>query len=283
MKALLGMLLLSVGMNVLADTNRVFDIIEPETKKENYLALLDDGRVVEILPKNTHAIEELYTAKAQGLEAKLKYTALGTIKGMLGKREIISSVELLSNSDSNTVLNEIPTPTQNYSFTTISDMKRAENLFETMRTDARRRSQCYNRAHVWAYELDRYHSLKTRKIFIFFTRKYIRQYNYDWWFHVAPLTSVAGQTEDVVFDREFSNKPQLQTDWKNDYMKNKANCPEVQFFTHYYENQEKEHCYLIKTSMYYWQPFEIENLETGGPEKKNWVSSEVEAAYRRGF
>lgn len=98
-------------------------------------------------------------------------------------------------------------------------------------------------------------------MWIFFSAKYIKDYDYKWWFHVAPYVEVASEVEPVVLDREFSRRPQRLTEWKNVYMKNNARCLETQNYTTYEDNKWNEWCFLIKSSMYYWQPYNLENLD----------------------
>jgi hypothetical protein len=269
-------------------TTGIYDVLLPETEKEDYLVLGTDGIVYEIDKSKQDLIDTILELKENNEEALLTLAPFSGLKNILNNRDSIvkASVANLSLSDIE-VQSSIPTPVDNFEPTIFNNMEIAGQYFKTMRTDTRKRSQCFNRAHVWTYELSRRNyasqNIKMRKIFIFFTSRYIRNYNYKWWFHVAPLAKVANQNEDVVFDREFARVPQLVTDWKNDYMKNKAFCPEVFYYSDYRQNQNSQDCYFIKTSMYYWEPTDIENLEKTGVEKTSWVRWEIEAAYRQGF
>ena len=184
--------------------------------------------------------------------------------------------------ESEAFVNEfVPTPLDGYSLTSIYNLDDANKLFRSQRTRTKRRSQCYNRAHVWSYELKK-RGVNSGKIWIFFTKRYIKEYRYKWWFHVAPYIKVKGQSESIVMDREFTRKPETETKWKNIFMKNNAPCTTVEYYSDYrnYFWNGPKFCYIIKSSMYYWQPFNIENLEKGEPEKKSWVTKELEQAYR---
>lgn len=177
-------------------------------------------------------------------------------------------------------------PLDSYELTVLDDSKEVSRLFRTMNRKTKRRSQCYNRAHVWNYELKRDHNLNSGKIWIFFTAKYIRNYDYKWWFHVAPYTKARDEQEEMVLDREFSSGPRNTTRWKNIFMKNNAFCPTVERYSDYRENQYTEDCYLIFSSMYFWQPYQIKNLEDEGEDifiPRQFYTSQLRTAYRDGF
>jgi hypothetical protein len=161
----------------------------------------------------------------------------------------------------------------------------ASTILESFRSKARRWSQCYNRAHVWAFEEFNRRGTKLNKTFIFFTNRYIREYRYKWWFHVAPSTVVeAGEEKkELVLDWSYFDEPQDLDDWAKFFVHSGNTCPRVRKFSDYDNHQEEADCYLIKTSMYFWQPLDIENFEKTGVEKTQFISEEVSRAYRQGF
>lgn len=146
-------------------------------------------------------------------------------------------------------------------------------------------SQCYNRAHVWVYEAKNNYSLNAMKVFMFYTRKYIRQYNFEWWFHVAPFTYIqeGESTVEKVLDPRFTRGPLVMKSWTDIFMRNKVTCPAITKYSQYANNQEAEYCYLYKASMYYVQPLDLENLENTGRTKTAFYNWEVNRAYRQGF
>ena len=264
-------------------TTRIHDIILAESVDEHHLILAENGLVYE-LSQNDELLEMATNAKNQGLEIGIVLGENSILKDALNDRESIIGFEFysgksLKSSSSITSTTQGPTPMDNYNATRLSNFDKAVYEFNNMRTGSRWRSQCYNRAHVWAYESH----YNLRKVWIFFTRKYIRNYNYKWWFHVTPAVWVDGISEDVILDREFTRKPTLYTEWKNIFMHNNSFCPEVKYYSQYSDNQWSEDCYIIKSSKYYWQPFNIENLEKEGTQKTHWVDWEVTKAYRNGF
>lgn len=264
-------------------TTKIYDILSPEVEGEKYLLLATDGIVYEVNSSNEELLEMAYQAKEDNTEIVMKLNALSKLKGAFNMRDSVESIEMLSSNKANKLLtnidNTIPTPLDGYEATSLLDMENASKVFSSMRRDTRRRSQCYNRAHVWTYEIFNKYRFKSRKLWLFFTSRYIREYRYKWWFHVTPAVLVDGSFEDVALDRQFASKPLPLTDWKNIFMHNNADCKEVKYYSDYSENQWDSYCYIIKSSMYYWQPFNIENLEKDGPEKRSWVQSEVDRAY----
>jgi hypothetical protein len=123
------------------------------------------------------------------------------------------------------------------------------------------------------------------KVFLFFTSKYIRRYDYEWWFHVAPytLTQEDEEVRERVLDFKFTRSPLLMKNWTDLFMINKASCPVVGKYSEYRQQQDREDCYLMKESMYFLQPLDLSQLEETGRGKTNWNSFEIKRAYRNGF
>ncbi len=172
-----------------------------------------------------------------------------------------------------------------YEASILDGQDEANSIFKKLNRRYRRRSECYNRAHVWSYESLSRFGLKSMKVFLFFTRKYIREYDFGWWFHVSPFTFVLenGEPQERVLDYMFVYSPSDMKKWTDYFMSNDAECPTVSKYSDYANNQEKAYCYLIKTSMYYYQPLDLTKLEQSGNEKHEWVDWEVNNAYRQGF
>jgi hypothetical protein len=285
MQKLVLLFLVIFSTNAVAATvkTKIYEVLSPELSDQDYLLLATDGVVYEVSPSETELIEMAYQAKEDGTEIEMSLKGLSAIKNVFNMRDRVGSIKMLStmsvDADSSLQNDVVPTPLDGYQSSSLNDMDFAKRVFNSMRKDTRRRSQCYNRAHVWTYEAYNRFRLNSRKIWLFFTRRYIREYNYKWWFHVTPSILVDGASEDIALDRQFTQSPLPLTDWKNEFMYNNADCKEVKFYSDYYENQWDAYCYVIKSSMYYWQPFNIENLEKEGPEKKSWVQSEIDRAY----
>ncbi len=169
--------------------------------------------------------------------------------------------------------------------TVLSNSKMASVIFNELNPHYRKRSQCYNRAHIWAYEEQVKRNLKSLKVFLFFTTKYIREYNYPWWFHVSPFVLVDenGVITESVLDYLFMKAPTPMRQWTNHFITPKTECPAVEKYSDYDDHQDESNCYLIKKPMYFWQPLDIEEFDNTGTQKMDFVAAEVNRAYRQGF
>ncbi|MGE3610121.1 MAG: protein-glutamine glutaminase family protein [Bacteriovoracaceae bacterium] len=160
----------------------------------------------------------------------------------------------------------------------------ASAIFNRMRIDFQYHSECYNRAHVWSYEEFQRSGLKSMKLFMFFTSKYIYRYRYQWWFHVTPMAYLKNSNKQMItLDRRFTKKPLLVKDWSDNFIYSKRECPLVKKYSDYSDHQTEEDCFLLPVSMYFWQPRDIEYFEQTGIEKKEFITSELNWAYNEAF
>lgn len=106
--------------------------------------------------------------------------------------------------------------------TTVASMEVAQKYHREARRGWTEDAQCFNKGTVWSYEWWRKHSLKSMKLFIFFTRSYIRRYNFEWWFHVAPYIHVMheGKVVERMMDIKYTSKPLPFKKWSNLFMRN---------------------------------------------------------------
>lgn len=175
--------------------------------------------------------------------------------------------------------------TSSYVPTVLNKMSEAYEIYHRMRTDYREKAECTNMAHVWASEEYKHSGLKSQKLFIFFTRKYIMRYRFHWWFHVSPMVQVKTneKLERVVLDRRYTSLPLDTKTWSDHFVKTERPCKEAKnFSTFWNDNSGKEDCYLLTGTMYDWQPRDI-RLKEKGVEKKAFRASEVKSAYHQAF
>lgn len=158
----------------------------------------------------------------------------------------------------------------------------AATLFTDLLNDGdRRRSQCFKRAHMWAYDMWSKQGIFSQKIFIFYTQRYFWLEEFDWWFHVAPL--VVSKGKEYVLDGTFMQEPKPIKEWSDFFMKtDKITCPMVTKYQDYEANHWKKLCVTMKVPMYYLSPLDIENRDKRGVEKTHWVLPELQDA-RRAF
>ena len=171
-----------------------------------------------------------------------------------------------------------------YTPTVLADLNQAHAIYSRMRKDYREEAQCFNMAHVWAYEEFKRSKLLSMKMFLFFTRKYIRKHRFHWWFHVSPMVYVKdnGQTVPLILDRRYTLSPFDIKTWTDHFIVSQKSCKQVDKFYDYYKHQESEDCYLILRNMFYWQPRSIRLGDQAEGELSAFRSSEVRAA-RAGF
>lgn len=169
--------------------------------------------------------------------------------------------------------------------TVVKGLTAAKNIFARMKRNWQNDSQCYNRAHIWTHEEYERSGLNSIKLFLFFTSRYIRNYRYKWWFHVSPMIMVKeGSTVNRrVIDRRYTSGPHFVKSWTDIFIKSKRNCPVVSKYSQYNNHQQKEDCFLMPMSQYYWQPRDIQSNENTGYEKTSYIAEEVDWAYEEAF
>lgn len=205
------------------------------------------------------------------------------------KREIIKLEEIFGffKHKKKTFDKSILPDEQIYRPSILKDLETAKKLFSAARTDHKRESQCYNRAHVWTYDWRIKNNLYSSKAWVFFTKKYIRKYEFEWWFHVAPMVHVVidDKVKERVMDIKYSSKsgPIGLNQWTRIFMRDNADCPVVEKYTDHANFPESGSCFLMKSSMYYYQPVDLEEKQILGMAKSRWLEAEVKNAFLEAF
>lgn len=248
--------------------------IDIDTQGDDHFIRLDSGEVV--FTDDLRVVEELQDQLDSTVELRLN-----------PENELVQwrSVTPMSDDSQTLLTGKNYTTSPNYTPSVVSGKATLSGIFAGQRTDTKRRSQCFHRAYVWAYEEFRKSGRLLTKHFLFFTRRYIREYRYKWWFHVAPSTLYEdenGKREFMMLDRTFSKSPLTVKQWTDQFISSKRSCPVVYVYSHYNNNQESEHCYLIPTPAYYLQPLDIENFEKTGVEKRSFQNGDINLSYSRG-
>lgn len=201
----------------------------------------------------------------------------------LGKNHQIKKMFKVAKTEN--ISSDISQNKNDYVPTVLPDLQSVNKIFKRMNRGWQRDSQCYNRAHVWNYEEFKRSGLLSKKVFIFYTRRYIRDYNFMWWFHAIPtvLAYNQGSVVERYLDPMFARSPLTRKQWTDIFIKSRRDCPVITRYSEYRDNQETEHCYLHFSSMYYWQPRDLDKFERTGFEKKDFISSEINYAYWEAF
>ena len=137
--------------------------------------------------------------------------------------------------------------TQEFTPTILPSYTAASRLLESFSNSDVAGSQCYDRAHVWAYSAGKSY-VHVRKSWIFFADHFIEKNHFKWWFHVAPIVSVKmqGIVQERIVDRKFSEFPLKVNLWTDLFMVEKQTCKEIDRYTDYSEHPDENDCYLIK-------------------------------------
>lgn len=167
----------------------------------------------------------------------------------------------------------IPTDALMYQPSVLGSTAEAEQFFQRLDWNVNHKSQCYQRAHYWAYSMWNRASLKSMKVFLFFTRKYIRAYNYKWWFHVAPFVYAGGF--EMVLDPEFVRHAMQIDRWSHVFVRARENCVAAATYREYEQGEYLHYCYFRKVPMYHYQPLDVKYSDRNNTERTNWVSWEL--------
>jgi hypothetical protein len=133
-------------------------------------------------------------------------------------------------------------------------------------------------------------NVKSMKILIYYTKKYRREIDGKWWFHIAPMIDINGQN--FVMDREFTNKPITDTQWEKIFTKKMEakgvfgyRCKVIKNIKEYYNNynQQNEYCNIQVTSMYYWEPNDMSKLDKTGVQQTKFENWKLKSAAKEVF
>jgi len=272
-----GLIFLIFSFPVLADreiTTQIHDIDYGTKNSDEILVLLESGHVARL--KQSHKLINDHQKEFDSKDNWYTFTLddhrfIKNIKKVNQLRKKINDLKM------NSLQNE-------YIPTTIQNMETAKRYFKEARYH-QKESQCFNRAMVWSYEWWRNHSLKSMKIFIYFTRNYIRRYNFEWWFHIAPYVHVMDNNKVVerVMDVKYSRGPMEFQKWANLFLRNDAPCKVITQFSDYADNPYSGECYFQRTHMYTYQPADLQMYEAWNYQKDKFIMEEVRGAYLEAF
>ena len=276
------------------EVTKILMIDEPVNSEEPYLLLAESGEAFELDQDNLDDIEKAVESTEKNLIVELVLNQNSETNDLLEIRNSVKQINILPNQNPVDTVSNIKAlkrntiaPIMNSYITNFTSAKRVSSLFNNVMTvkNMRKKSQCYNRAHVWSWQLNKYYEngrkIQPGKIWIYFTRKYKRVYGHKWWFHVAPYVKL--NDKEYVLDKRFFDKPVTPGKWANKFMKKlkrDANCTTVDRYSQYKANQDYRYCIFMKSSVFYWQPQHLRKAESNGTEKEYWIKREVRRAYQ---
>jgi hypothetical protein len=160
----------------------------------------------------------------------------------------------------------------------------AQELFAELKLEDTKmdpKSECFERAHMWALRAEKRHAIAMEKVYLFFTYKFQMRHlvtsrfgrPFTWWFHVAPAVRVNGEL--MVMDASFTDRPLSVNDWARSLMRDPEDCVELQALEEYsrdrnasagyrYVDRVRNQCYFIAAPRYFYQPMEMGFREAKG-------------------
>lgn len=276
-------------------TTTIAQLVEPSADNENYEVFANNGRVYEVSPANEESIRSLYEAKAKESSVNLEVEEGVPFNPELV--ELVHSVKLEAEFDSESAEEDSETdidknandenanfltPMTGYEPSDLESLDLVKDMFKSLKKRTKWFSQCYNRAHIWARQMHKDYGVKSQKILIYYTKKYRREVDKKWWFHIAPMVSVQG--EKYVLDKEFTSAPVTDQEWEEIFTKKMRSgnigprdyrCSKIVNISEYYDdvNTQNEYCNIQHVSMYYWNPVNLSALEKNGVQMTKWDNS----------
>lgn len=279
----LSLFLLSFSLPLIADTSitsQIHDVDYGYKSGDEVLVFLKSGDVARIDHKKASLLDTFTSAKSANNQ---------WIKFTLDKNRRIKKMKsvpapVVKNFETEKGLDFLDA---NYVPTTIASMDVAKKYIAESRHPTKELTQCFNRAMVWSYEWWRKHSLKTNKIFIFWTKDYVRKYGFKWWFHVSPYAHIMdrdGVVKERVLDVKWLSRPYEFQEWANYHSSHDVKCKVIQNYSEYANYPfGTDRCYFMRANMYTWQPADLEMKEAWGYTKEGFNMDEVRAAYLEAF
>lgn len=259
--------LLSIALTSLSHAEVIQDKVH---SVENGLVKFQNGRVAYMDQKNLNLKSEDYV-----------HVEVDDTSTILSYKKMTPPAKFESMS----LLEETTPAAVPYEPTIVQGMEEAWNIFNRSNSNYKRISECSDRAHVWANDEFKKNGIKSEKIFVFFTASYINSVRFKWWFHVAPLYTVATGSglEKLVMDYRYTDRPMTVKEWTDKFVYTKRDCKVTDKFSEYDVNPQTENCYVIYRSMHYKLPIEIQAEEQSGQYKTTSSESEIRASYNYAF
>ena len=276
MRIILALFLFCFSLKVSADTvvSRIEDIDYPEHMTGEILVFLSTGHVAKITENLIDLLNRIHDAKDN--RTWLKIT--------MNNSRFITDIDVTENITPRITNTKSMNLHEEYIPSVLKSPDWALRYFKESRKN-NKESQCFNRAHVWSYEWLVKHKFKSSKVFLFFTRKFIREHQFTWWFHVAPSVHVVigNQIKERVMDMKYTSQPSSVGEWVKHFIKVNPSCITVSTYSDYANFPENGNCYLMRGSMYTYWPLDLEHEELHGTIKADWVKEEIAMSYLEAF
>jgi hypothetical protein len=216
------LLLLGTSFSVVAAsvTSKIHSL-DTGKKGKPHLLKLTTGEVAFIEFGDKSLLKQLEQSQIRGDRVQIE----------LDKNHNLIGLRVLS-APKDIIFNDHLIDTEEDYLPSIITSKKATSIFSKMSRKYQKKSQCFNRAHIWVYDEFSRSGTKLNKVFLFFTSRYIRKYRFHWWFHVTPMAYVGGKEFKNwrMLDRRYTKGPLQSKAWTDIFMKSKRTCPVVYTF-----------------------------------------------------
>lgn len=260
---------------------QIHDIDHGESIADVTLVFLTSGQVAKLNVNDTRLLNQLNLSLKKKDWVAVELSDERDLLSATPVDEVVPNNQFTSQKDRQLFS---PDPMEGYNASVLT-LERAKEVFRRGRHASKEETQCFNRAHIWSYEWRVKENVYSKKMWIFFTRKYIRRYNFEWWFHVSPMINmiVDGQIKERVMDRKYSSQPLPIQKWGNLFLRDDFKCPTVHKYSDHANFPEAGSCFYMKSPMYYYQPVDLEFLEKYGNVLNSWNETQVRQAYGEAF
>jgi ABC-type transport system substrate-binding protein len=92
-----------------------------------------------------------------------------------------------------------------------------------------------------------------------------------------------GRVVERVMDKKYASGPMEFQRWANIFLKNDAPCLVISKYSDYADNPYSGDCFFQRTSMFTYQPADLQMQEAWGYNKTKWSIQEVRQAYKEAF
>ncbi|MFA5584603.1 MAG: protein-glutamine glutaminase family protein [Bacteriovoracaceae bacterium] len=255
--------------------------------------LITQSLFAEVLKDRIHSIEKIensneYLVKFENGRVAF-VTDVGTlarghlIQGKLNKRSVLENYKTIETEPLPSPLMVEPEAPEYVP--TVLTREQLNDFWDNLKVDYKRKSECSDRAFIWAFEGWKKHGYQVEMVYALFTASYINRHRFKWWFHVAPLLTVKNgdKIEKMVIDHQFIDRPVPIREWTDLMVFTKRECKPTDKFSEYDVNPQTEDCYLMTESMFYRIPAHLSDRETKNLYRTEFNASEVRMSYRLGF
>lgn len=258
-----------------------------------FLLLISSSLAAEVLQDRIHSIERLTSSDEYLIKFRNGRVAFVNelndlekgqlIKAKLDKRSVLQNYKTLE-TDSELLPLSLAPEAVPYTPTLLTE-EQLNDFWKNLKVDYTRKSECSDRAFIWAFEGWKKHGYQTEMVYALFTASYINKHRFKWWFHVAPLISVkkGDKVMKYVIDHQFIDRPVSIKEWTDVMVFSKRECLPTKKFSEYDVNPQTEDCYLMIDSMFYRIPGHLSDQETKNIYRTEFNASEVRMSYRLGF